>query len=310
MDIIQVSIDKDINIEENVLRRRITDTTVYSNSESDKDDKPYKRLNEQEIIIKNFFDSIWCIIEFIREKIYTAYYMCPPWTVIVFGKDDNDAEIVVRKRKFLGIARVVVPAVFFVILTFMLFYSLSPTKRLVQHTKFEMNAKDMYVRRWSQAPCRKIKQMEMEFGRTTLVMNETHVLYIEFGEMLAKQERFLLEESSWTDVVCASMLGPSKNVSMPCSCSFFHEDDIISGFDFHMESSSKAKARLTEQVPSMGHPMPTSVVIPKVITLSYFDYTKKAKSTITLEGAWVSTGLRAIAFMNDIQHQIELAGTN
>jgi hypothetical protein len=180
-------------------------------------------------------------------------------------------------------------------------YATLSLKPKIKYVEYVPDVLSITTRRWAMAPCHQMKKTEIDMGRVTLVSNETHVVYLDIDVMLKKQMDALFQLSEWTDVVCASMMGPNANTSMPCSCSLLTAGGPISGYNLHVESVS-GKARIIEHVPVLGDASPTQKDIPKKLRISYFDVTTRNRTDISFEGMWTSTAQRAITLMNDIGH--------
>ena len=265
----------------------------FSNTSKDSADD-FKKLTDKLEKYKQY--SIY-ILEYIK---YKTPYLSNLFVSESSGQYNPSNEGKVRKTWDIIRYTMIAFCVLSVIMLASVYFRRS-TKTSILYTEIETKHKYMNARRWDMSPCKNVKLSEIEIGRINLLMNSTHVYYVDFTTLMESQIYALQMESDWTDVVCASML-PNTNISMPCSCTFEVDGNVISGFDFHIESSSKSKARITEHVPVMGHQNSVSTLIPKKITMSYYDWKTKKREELALEGANVSVGMRAVTLMNDVKH--------
>lgn len=262
--------------------------------------------------IKRTIDGILAWLNTLKAKSVDFTYKWFPWLArLIFGanglQDLTSIKLMRKLSQLLNYALwTMATFIMLLILWTVFFYVRTSIKPPITYIMLPIDGKDMYDRRWDMAPCKKTSQPEFDLGKATVVSNQTHVLYVNLDMMILSQQHILMEQSNWTDVVCASMIGPSNNISMPCACSLMTENGVISGFNFHVAGFSKSKISIVELVPVMGHTEAVQHIIPKSITLGYYDITMRNNTEIMVEGPWVSTSLRAIALMNNVDHYKQL----
>lgn len=232
------------------------------------------------------------------------YKHLPNVAKFMFGGGVEDLTVSIWLRKFFKSATWVITAVATIVILILLYiYVRRFVSPPIVYSVLPTDGRNIHIRRWDMAPCRRINKVELDLGKITIISNKTHVIYVEIPTLIQSQEGILQEEGEWTDVICASMLGPSNNISMPCSCSILTPNGIISGFNMLPLEISSAKISIIEKVPVMGHSDGVSRTIPKNITLTYYDAISVhgGMKKIVMHDEWVSTALRGLALMNDVE---------